>query len=180
VTLSLGKHLGRVTYLVDPGATVPVRLPKGRKHGKHVATLRTTRGYYRSLDPSLGPVGRYFDGQATSEVGLQTGLRRDVWTAIQPDLTTLQPFIDQADRKFADAKPDLQGFLIAAIAQRYASHPPPATFRLIVSPLVTWIWLGGLIVVGGALIALWPAPFAARRRAAAGYSARVARELGRA
>jgi hypothetical protein len=41
VTLSLGKHLGRVTYLVDPGATVPVRLPKGRKHGKHVKVTVT-------------------------------------------------------------------------------------------------------------------------------------------
>ena len=59
--------------------------------------------------------------------------------------------------------------------------PPPATFRIIVSPLVTWIWLGALIVFAGGLIALWPAP--ARRRApprAGAAPARVARELGRA
>ena len=51
---------------------------------------------------------------------------------------------------------------------------------MIDSPLVTWIWLGGLIVVAAALIALWPAGLRARRRAPAGYGARVARELGRA
>jgi cytochrome c-type biogenesis protein CcmF len=45
---------------------------------------------------------------------------------------------------------------------------------------VTWIWLGGLIVFAGGLIALWPAPDAGRRRVTAGYAARVARELGRA
>ncbi len=33
-----------------------------------------------------------------------------------------------------------------------------ATFRLIASPLVAWIWLGGLIVFAGGLIALSPAP----------------------
>jgi cytochrome c-type biogenesis protein CcmF len=45
---------------------------------------------------------------------------------------------------------------------------------------VTWIWLGGLIVVAGALIAMWPAAVRARHPAAAGYGARLARELGRA
>ena len=38
----------------------------------------------------------------------------------------------------------------AASAARYTDDPPPATFRLLVSPLVTWIWLGALIVFAGA------------------------------
>ena len=46
--------------------------------------------------------------------------------------------------------------------------------------MVTWIWLGGLIVLGGALIALWPAGARARRPATAAGLARVARELERA
>ena len=46
--------------------------------------------------------------------------------------------------------------------------------------MVAWIWIGGIIVFGGGLIALWPAPRHARRRATAGYAARVAQELGRA
>jgi cytochrome c-type biogenesis protein CcmF len=125
-------------------------------------------------------VGRYFDGQATSEVGLKAGLRRDLWMAIEPDLGPLQSIIRDADRRFAGARPDVQGFVIAAVAARYQRQPPPATFRILVSPLVSWIWLGAIVVMLGALIAMWPAPLALRRRATAGYSARVARELGRA
>ena len=34
----------------------------------------------RRGDPSLGPVSRFFEGEATSEVGLRAGLRRDFWT----------------------------------------------------------------------------------------------------
>ena len=45
---------------------------------------------------------------------------------------------------------------------------------------MAWIWLGGLIVFAGGLIALWPAPDAARGRVRAGYAARVAQDLDRA
>jgi hypothetical protein len=52
------------------------------------------------------------------------------------------------------------------IAQGYLSEATPATFRVIVNPLVTWIWIGGLISLAGALIAIWPARGARRRPAA--------------
>lgn len=42
------------------------------------------------------------------------------------------------------------------IAAGYVSEATPATFRVIVDPLVTWIWVGGLIALAGALIAVWP------------------------
>ena len=48
------------------------------------------------------------------------------------------------------------------------------------SPLVTWIWLGALIVFAGGLITLWPLPVGLRRRVRASYAARVARDLSRA
>ena len=54
------------------------------------------------------------------------------------------------------------------------SHPWSVNFLLIVSPLVTWIWLGAIIIAIGGLIALSPAPALARRRAAASYPARPA------
>jgi cytochrome c-type biogenesis protein CcmF len=42
------------------------------------------------------------------------------------------------------------------IAAGYVSEGAPATLRVIVNPLVTWMWIGGLIALAGALIALWP------------------------
>ena len=53
-----------------------------------------------------------------------------------------------------------------------------AEFRVNVNPLVIWIWIGGAIAVAGALVAVWPAPEARRRRVADVYAARLARELG--
>jgi cytochrome c-type biogenesis protein CcmF len=160
-----------------------------RRHGRRVAVLRPERGYYPSEDQAgLGPVGRFFEGEATSEVGMKAGVLRDVWTAIQPDIGSLQPVIARGDRAFERAAgkipPQMEAVLlgqaITGLVNRYERNPPPATFRLIGSPMVAWIWIGGLVVFCGGLIALWPAPDAARRRATAGYAARVARELGRA
>jgi hypothetical protein len=42
------------------------------------------------------------------------------------------------------------------IAKSYVAEGAPATFRVIVNPLVTWMWIGGLIALAGALIGLWP------------------------
>jgi cytochrome c-type biogenesis protein CcmF len=165
------------------------------KDGRHVATLRTTRGFYPSQDVSLGIVGRFFGGEAESEVGLRAGLGRDIWTVINPDLEPLAPIIDEGNRRFATAMRSLErddvdreavGQLfalrdqaIAAVARRFVTDPWPAAFRFIVSPLATWIWIGAIVTFLGGLIALWPAPETARRRVTAAYAARVARELAR-
>jgi cytochrome c biogenesis factor len=49
-----------------------------------------------------------------------------------------------------------------------------------VSPLVSWIWIGGGIAVLGALIAAWPSPEARMRRVSSLYAARLGRDLSRA
>jgi cytochrome c-type biogenesis protein CcmF len=59
---------------------------------------------------------------------------------------------------------DLQALTAARIARSYLADPSPATFKIIVNPLVTWLWAGGLIALAGALIALWPSR--GRRRGA--------------
>jgi cytochrome c-type biogenesis protein CcmF len=66
-----------------------------------------------------------------------------------------------------------------ALAEQYAQDPPPATFRVIVNPLVVWIWIGALVALGGVAFALWPAA-EARRRVQAAYAARLGKELGTA
>ena len=86
----------------------------------------------------------------------------------------------QADELPAADRAAALGEGLRRLAARYRSETAPASFRVLVSPLVTWIWIGALIVIGGGLLSLWPAPAGAPRRARAAYSARVARELGRA
>jgi cytochrome c-type biogenesis protein CcmF len=166
---------------IDLGAELQVR------RGDATYPLSTYKSYFPSTDPSLGPVSRFFEGEATTEVGLKAGLRRDLWTAVAPDIRGLKRRIDEGDRVFAAARdlPDEQraAFLAEALSgltRSYAKDPPPATFRIIASPMVTWIWLGALLVFFGGLTALWPAGAAARRPATAAGLARVARELGRA
>jgi cytochrome c-type biogenesis protein CcmF len=58
----------------------------------------------------------------------------------------------------------LQTASARGIAQGYVDEARPATFRVIVDPLVTWMWIGGLIALSGAVIAIWPAR--TRRRGA--------------
>jgi cytochrome c-type biogenesis protein CcmF len=164
------------------GAVVEVR-----RDGKLVTTLRPERGYFPSRDLNrLGAIGRFFEGEATSEVGLKAGLRRDVWTAVTPDIRALLPDIREGDKVFGAAAGKLPpaaeaaalGQALRGLANRYTENPPPATFRLITSPLVTWIWLGAIIVFGGAIIAMWPGTDSTRRRVKARYAAKVAQELG--
>jgi cytochrome c-type biogenesis protein CcmF len=50
----------------------------------------------------------------------------------------------------------LQEATAQRIARSYLAEGAPVSFKIIVNPLVTWIWIGGLIALAGALIALWP------------------------
>jgi cytochrome c-type biogenesis protein CcmF len=75
---------------------------------------------------------------------------------------------------------DVQGEAIRRIAASYVDASPPATFRVLVNPLVTWLWIGALISLAGALIAIWPSAEARRRRVTSLYGARLGRELSRA
>ena len=54
-------------------------------------TLLPTRNYFRPNGEPSGPISSYFAGEATSEVGLRAGLRRDVWASIAPDTRRLAP-----------------------------------------------------------------------------------------
>jgi cytochrome c-type biogenesis protein CcmF len=133
------------------------------KNGAHVATLDPSEGFYSSGEAAQGSVGSLIGGQPVSHVGMDVGLTRNIWTAIQPDIETpaLKRIVTVGDRTL----PPEEGIIaIAYLARAYLKHPPRAEFNLLVSPLVMWIWLGGLIAFGGGLIALWPAPSTVRRR----------------
>jgi cytochrome c-type biogenesis protein CcmF len=165
------------------------------KGGKHVTTVTTTRNFYPSQDPNDGLIGKFFDSaNSDSAVGLDAGLRRDIWTVINVQTAPLAGLINQGNNLFAKYAPSVmtqaaklpparaqqamnalwteRDVAVSEIAQRFVTHPWKTEFLLIVDPLVTWIWLGALIIGGGGLIALWPVPALHRRRAAAPQAAR--------
>jgi cytochrome c-type biogenesis protein CcmF len=155
-----------------------------QRRGSPPQLVSTSKDFYPSQDPTLGPLSRYFNGDATTEVGLREGRWRDVWTVVNPDTSRLAPRIAQGDRVFERARsltPQQRNeFLSAALVgltASYAKDPPPATFRVLISPLVTWIWLGAVIILLGGLIAAWPSPRGMARAVRARYAARVGREV---
>ena len=152
--------------------------------GHHVTTLTTSYGLYPSQDPTQGPIGRFFNGSAESRVGLRAGLTQDIWAVINPNITPLQGLIQKGNAVLqkaltnALAQPpaaraqalnqlyQLRDIAIEKLTGRFVTNPWPATFLLIVSPLVTWLWLGAIMAAIGGLIALWPLPPPRRRRPA--------------
>jgi cytochrome c-type biogenesis protein CcmF len=136
------------------------------RHGHHVATLSPSEGFYSSQEPGQGSVGSLIGGQPVSHVSMDAGVTRDVWSAIQPNIEApaLQRIVKIGNRTLP-AEEALVA--IGYLARQYLRHPPRAQFHLIVSPLVMWIWVGGVIVLGGGLIAIWPAAGALRRRVGA-------------
>jgi cytochrome c-type biogenesis protein CcmF len=163
------------------------------RDGEHVATLHPEREYHSGMasDPAA-PIRSFFEGEATSEVGRRTGLTRDLWSAMQPDLSGFDEVIAQADRQYERRfgamidSPDpqvqaglaeIQGEAVANLEALYLADTPPAEIRFNVNPFVLWFWVGAVVGVGGALFALWPTAQGRRRRVSDVYGARLAREL---
>ncbi len=166
---------------IDLGARLRVS-----KDGRFLGILETEKSFFPTADPNLGPVSRFFEGEATSEVGLMAGWRRDLWTAVNPDIARLRARVEEGDRVFAriaDAPAATREPLLAqalqGLAGSYTREAPPATFRVIASPMVTWIWVGAIIVILGSIICLIPSPPGGPKPVKAAYTARVARELAR-
>jgi cytochrome c-type biogenesis protein CcmF len=166
--------------------------------GTVIEDLHTSRRYFRPTGQATGTIADFFDGEATTEVGLSPGPLEDLWAAGQPNLAKLKQRVTAADETFqtcvrggpgappecedlrnvmlaAQANPALQGQALALIqklqrltatkiGRSYLADNGAATIRVIVDPLVTWMWIGGIIALAGALIALWPAR--GRRRGA--------------
>ena len=162
--------------------------------GEQVTLLNPAREFFASssADPAA-PLRGFFEGEATSEVGRKEGVSRDIWTAMQPDLTSFDPVIAEGDELFGrlaaqldltdpgavQALADQQGAAIAGLGERYLNPAttPPAEFRVNVNPFVIWIWIGVIVGAIGALFALWPGAEARRSRVSNVYAAKLAREL---
>ena len=119
----------------DSGPERPPRAHRPRcarrscsKNGKDLGTLVTKRSFFPTNDPNLGPVSRYFEGNATSEVALRAGAWRDVWVVVAPDTGRLRPRIEQADAGYtalgdlpADARSFALAKVVVALSDAYAT-----------------------------------------------------------
>ncbi len=173
------------------------------KDGAQVVRLHTMQSYYPSSDTADGFIGRFFAaGNADSTIGLDAGPLRDIWTVAAANLTPLLPLINRGDTLFTNeynalvtqvrrlplreqagalnAALNRVGFWTArdtavqGIALQYLRHNYPVVFQLIVSPLVSWLWLGAAIIAFGGFISLLPPALFARRRVRAAERPRVA------
>ncbi|MGI8632992.1 MAG: heme lyase CcmF/NrfE family subunit [Solirubrobacterales bacterium] len=154
------------------------------RDGVPVGTLDTARNYYPASNPfETGFFGRFFEGEATTEVGLQAGLGRDLWIASQPDITGIIDEARAADKRLTSlpraqiasfmSRPELAERIRGDLAARYtAADAPPVTFRAIVNPMVSWLWIGALIGLAGAILAVWPTGSSRTRRASSLEAAR--------
>lgn len=150
------------------------------KDGKRLRTIHPTRDYFPTAGPGSGPVSRLFD-EATTEVALDAGFTRDIWVAMQPDGDALAEQILALDKQLEGAEaPYAQGPVLAiGLAELYGERPTSVTFQVIVSPLVTWIWIGAILMGLGALLAIWPSRNGRDQRIRGRNAARVAEDLGR-
>jgi cytochrome c-type biogenesis protein CcmF len=167
------------------------------EEGDRRFVLHPNRRFFRPTGTEAGTISSFFEGEATSEVGLEPGIGSDFWTAVRPDITVVQRRVRAAEEGFracvrgapgtppqcravaqlmraAAANPalrptalaqiqSLQSAIAERIARSYLADDAPATFRVIVNPLVTWMWIGGLIALAGALIGIWPTRRTRRR-----------------
>ena len=151
------------------------------KDGKHVATMRPSRNNYTLNSSIPGPIARYFEGEVTSEVALEAGPLRDLWSSVSPNTDGLKRAVEAAGKlPQIKTNQEVQAIAITAIVESFPRANPTARVLFIVNPLVTWIWIGSIIVLLGAIIALWPAPDLWRSRLSSSAAARAARGAGRA
>src|ERR1700722_1716013 len=152
---------------VHTGSTLNVgavlRVTKG---GHYVATLHPSEGFYESQEEAQGSVGRLIGGQPVSHVSMDASLARDVWGAIAPQISVgpqgelqgedprLKRIVALGNKTIPMSRPDEGMVAVLVLAREYLRHPPPAQSHLLVSPLIMWIWIGGLLVFGGGLLAL--------------------------
>jgi cytochrome c-type biogenesis protein CcmF len=148
-----GEASGTLAALFDGEATSEVGLRAGADDD-----------VWTSVAPDIGPVrrraraadqgfGRCVSGAPGTPPQCRAVSRLMRAAAVQPSLESAA--LAQIAR--------LQGAVAQRLAASYLADRGAVTFRVIVDPLVTWIWIGGLIALSGALIAIWPARRARRR-----------------
>ncbi len=147
---------------LSPGETATLRSPFGHDYSlTHVGVSEYDQlnrfVFAASLDVAKG--GR--------RVGIMTSEKRQYFDSMgQP---TFQP----------STEPAIRSGLLEDLYVVYAGSPEgseEAVYRLTVSPLVAWLWIGGFVLVLGGVVTLWPGAGPSRksvRLAVEGYQTRL-------
>ncbi len=99
---------GRTITYVKPTVSVDEEklgfgaLLRIEEDGEVVGFARPSRQFFRPTGQEAGLISTYFAGEATSEVGLRTGLGHDLWIAEQPNVAGVQRDARLADRGFRE------------------------------------------------------------------------------
>jgi cytochrome c-type biogenesis protein CcmF len=151
--------------VLEPGESVTIRSPFGHTY----RLIYQDMSWYTARNMTKLVASLYVerDGRAVgmltaeqrsfrqrSEINTEVGIRR-VWNE---DLYVILAGID-----------DPNGIV------RGTNPRPLATFRVLVNPLVPWIWFGGVIMALGTLVAMWPSAPGGNVPAEAGQPGRVER-----
>jgi cytochrome c-type biogenesis protein CcmF len=156
------------------------------RDGKPAETITPSHDFYPSAAfVAFGPVGRFFEGEETSEIALGSSLTRDLWVASTPDSDAIVASAKKVNDGFLKVSdglsPELGSALLAksiqGVVDSYVASNPPAIVRAIDAPGVTWVWIGAILIVLGGLTSL-SQPSVARSKQRAAALARVGRELG--
>ena len=115
-------------------------------------------------------------------------MRSDFWTSVEPNTKEFQRRARMADGLFgafmrqkvlpvvqknpsraeavSAAATDLLSLTTDKVIAGYKKDnlEVPVTIRVIVSPMVSWIWVGAIIAIIGALFAAWPSGLLKRSR----------------
>jgi cytochrome c-type biogenesis protein CcmF len=142
-----------VTQNLGPGETLRIDSPFGHEYAL------TYQGLSTHQDPNMWRVIALFSVERDGvDLGTMTTERQMI---VAPP----QPITEVGIRStlFEDLY-----VILSALDQEVGLGNAPqfqrATFRVMVNPLVPWIWYGGLIIAAGTLIALWPGAGAPKRR----------------
>ncbi|MDQ8046925.1 MAG: cytochrome c-type biogenesis CcmF C-terminal domain-containing protein [Solirubrobacteraceae bacterium] len=170
---------GRIEY-ISFGAEMQVI-----RNGKPAEIIDPRHDFYPSLAiVAYGPVGRFFQGEESSEVSLRSRPARDLWVAMTPDSDGIVTRAKQVDAGFQKISQNLDENVASAllakslqgIVDQQLSSKGAIVVRAIDSPGVLWVWIGAVMMILGGLLAI-SQPSVARSRVKAAALARVGKEL---
>ena len=145
-----------VRRTMEPGDTVTIASPFGHSYALVYEGLSTTWGRNQNMRQWVALMRVSRDGRALGPI---TAEKRLYVTSENPmsEVGIRSTFYEDLYLILDSVEDPASAFLNDPGAQR-------ATFKVLVNPLVGWIWFGGLVLTVGSLIALWPAPERSRSR----------------